>query len=479
MLFHNFDSKPESLEFIHIRGDMACKWKEGSLIIDYMDKLFMWFLFHKSLNGYEGLLLESSFSGTGILELVIEDVYGRCFSWKTEVSEGLDVLKIPRTAFSSDHPYPLQAIEKLKVYFTPDKEGAHQWIIKRLHPYGIRHFEGPWISIDPLFSYYHHSSWEETARKVKNLGFTGVEIINIQEEPGIGKQKHIVEAFQAEGLLCILRIYPTTDFSAYERHSDWRQISLDGSSGHDWRVYLCPNSSEFRHYISEKIARMIREVQYDALELSEPWFEVWGGPYKENPQQGKYACFCPHCLDRFRGLTGKDGRSLFDPESGYYFLKEENKELYEQWMQMRVDSIIDFCAEIYAAARREKSDISIVHMHLSDCRVEPGRGREYHAQDLTKALKTLEPDAVIIQDAWQDWTEPDLFPDFVLDYAEYYLPRIRKINSQIKVLPHADIGSLEEMQRSYSWMRRFITLAAESGFDGMDFYEFSIGDFFL
>ncbi len=477
MLFHDFRSKPEDLGFIHIRGDMFCTWKPGNLTVDFQGELFTWLLFHKPVGGYEGLLIECGFSAPGKLTLEIEDIFQRCYRWKTNLTGERRELKIPWHEFDSIHSEKLQTVEKLKVYFKPESQGKHQWTVNRIEPYGIDHYGGPWISIDPLFSYYHHSDWKETAKRVKNLGFVGVEIINIQENPGIEEQKVIVDAFRAEGLLCILRIYPTTDFSAYEVHPAWRQISLDGSSGHDWRVYLCPNSKEFRSYISEKIAGMVRDAKYDALELSEPWFEVWGGAYEDNPQKGKYACFCPNCLRRFQDIAGVDARELFDPVSDTYFLKEENRELYKQWMQMRVDTIIEFCAEIYQSAKKAQKDLSIIHMHLSDCRVEPGRGREYHAQDLEKALDTLQPDALIIQDAWQDWTEPELTPDFVLDYGKYYLPLVREKHPHIKVLPHADIGSLEEMQRSYVWMRKFITLAGDIGFNGADFYEFSIGDF--
>ncbi len=479
MLFHDFRRKPQNLDFVHVRGDMDCQWKNQSLVIDFTDELFTWFLFHKPVHGYEGIQIESGFTVPGQLKIQIVDVFGRSFEWGKSIDTGVNTLKIPWTDFHGSSDNCLATMEKMKVYFVPETKGKQQWTIKSIMPYGIRHYEGPWISVDPLFPYYHHSTWEETANRIKNLGFVGVEVVNIEEEPTVEKQKEIVRAFRNEGLLCVLRIYPTTDFPAYHKHPDWRQKSLDGTSGHDWRVYLCPNSREFREYVADKIAHRVKEAEYDALELSEPWFEVWGGPYGDNPQKGKYGCVCPHCIARFKERTGVDARRLFEPDSSCYFQKKENAHLYEQWMQMRVDSIIDFCEEIYDAAKKVSPDISIIHMHLSDCRVEPERGREYHAQDLQKALKVLQPDAVIIQDAWQDWTIPDLAPDFAVEYGEYYIPRIEKIDPEIKVLCHADIGSLEEMQRSYTWMRQFIAFATETGFSGVDFYEFTIGDYYM
>ncbi len=186
---------------------------------------------------------------------------------------------------------------------------------------------------------------------------------------------------------------------------------------------------------------------------------------------------CENCREKFKTHSGTDPRELFDPKSERWFLKEANRALYEQWMDFRVDTILDFSKKLFDAARSVRPGIKIVHMHLSDCTVEPGRIREYQAQDFEKAIQVLHPDAMIIEDAWQDWEKPGTRPDFIRAYGAYYLETIRKLSSTIKVFGHADIGSLAPMQRSNSWMREFSMHAHEAGFDGVDYYEFTTGVF--
>jgi hypothetical protein len=242
-------------------------------------------------------------------------------------------------------------------------------------------------------------------------------------------------------------------------------------------VYLCPNAEAFTDYTCSRIWETLKAVKYDAIELAEPWFEIWGGPYKENPTHGKYACVCDNCRKLFQERTGIDPRVLFDENSPQYFRKKENAELYGKWVDFRVNSVIEFSGRLYRAAKEINPDIHIIHMHLSDATVEPEKSREYQAQDIDEAVKILQPDALVIQDAWQDWTKPDLKPDFVKEYARAYVKRLRSLKRDIIIKVHSDIGSLKEMRRSYSWMREFSAFAREGGFDGTVYYELSLGDY--
>lgn len=478
MLFHDFSQKPDDLHFLQVRGETACDWREGTLEISFPRQLDAWMTFHKDISGYEGLRLEGSFSQPGAIRVEMTDILGRVFHRESRMEAEASAMEIPFAEMKNENSSRLLSLETLRVRFVPDEaQERSAWRVRKIEPYGGDPMRGPWSAVDPLFAYYQFSPWPRTARAMKNFGFRGAEIIIIKDTPGIEEQQKIVEAFHREGLMCILRLYPTTDFDAFHRHPDWRQITLDGSSQHDWRVYLCPNSDGFTEHIRAKTAEIVKAVPYDAIELSEPWFEIWGGPYPENPQQGKYACLCDNCRAKFKALSGTDPRELFDPQGERWFLKEANRALYEQWMDFRVDTILDFSKKLFDAARSVRPGVKIVHMHLSDCTVEPGRIREYQAQDFEKAIQVINPDAMIIEDAWQDWVKPETRPDFIRAYGAYYLKPIRKLSATIKVFGHADIGSLAPMQRSYSWMREFSAHAHEAGFDGVDYYEFTTGDF--
>ncbi|MCX7919743.1 MAG: hypothetical protein N3A72_09110 [bacterium] len=335
---------------------------------------------------------------------------------------------------------------------------------------------GPTISIDPLFEFYKPKSWHEWAKDIKSFGFTAVRLVIVTDIP-IATQLEIVTAFHQEGLGCVLQIFPTTDFAAYEQHPEWRQRLLSGGSKYDWRVYLCPNHSEFVKFMCARIERTLRRVPYDGIQLAEPWFEVWGGPYEDNPAKGGYACLCDSCVKEFRRFTGVNPRDMFDEKNKYYFTKPDNRNLYEQWIEFRIDTITAFSKKLFDTAKQARPGIKTFGMYLSDCRIKLDAVREYQAQDLEKIIDVVQPDAITIQDAWQDWTQPDLKPDFILAYANAYVSRIRnRAKYPIIIQTHADMGSRKETKRDYQWLRQFSAYSRLGGFDAPSYYEYSVAN---
>ncbi len=440
---------------------------------------------HKDVSGYQKILCDVT-TNPGILKVTVEDCFSQKWTGTTPVKQGRqkivfdlnDLARDPNTAYS-DWRLPSPASMEtcsLEVTNSSNSATSSTFLLHSFYPVESKGIHGPCISVDPDFALYKVKGWEWTAGAIKNLGFTCVDIIVIKEVP-IDMQKDIVDIFHKAGLQCILRIYPTTDFDAFEEHPEWRQIMLDGSSKFDWRVYLCPNNDEYVEYLRGKIQALLTEVEYDGLELCEPWFEVWGGPYRSNPQRGKYACLCDECIKKFKATARIDARELFNENSDLYFEKPQNKGLYQQWIDFRVKSVMEFSKKICAAAREYKQGFPCAMMHLSDARVQLDAVREYQAQDLETALQWIEPEILIIQDAWQDWTQPELKPEFVCDYGKAYVNRSRKILPDLTLKVHADIGSLKEMQRSYTWMRSFAAHARMCGFDAPVYYEFTLGDY--
>ena len=455
--------------------------RQSSLVIEYTKAFDLSANFEKDVSGFDGILLEAESTSQGSLNFSIKDCFGKLWYISNPMEIGRSRILVPFKNFTNPMEKQSKAgplsLETLRIHGESMEQNRMQtFTLYSLIPYGNHGLEGPSVSIDPSFEYYNKRSWMETAGTLRELGFTSVNVIIVNKIP-IPVQREILHAFHSREIACVLRLYPTTDFEAYEKHPEWRQRSLDGTSRHDWRVYLCPNVEAFTEHSCRMIQATLKEMDYDAIELAEPWFEVWGGPYKENPSRGKYACVCDTCCQMFQNRYRMNPRDFFDEKSPAYFQKSENADLYEKWQDFRVESILRFSKRLYDTARSVRPQIKIIHMHLSDCTVEPEKSREYQAQDLEAAVKTLKPDILIIQDSWQDWTRKDLTPDFVKQYAAAYVKRIRELDRKAHIKVHADIGSQKQMQRSYSWMRKFSAYAREGGFDAPIYYEFSLGDY--
>jgi len=231
---------------------------------------------------------------------------------------------------------------------------------------------------------------------------------------------------------------------------------------------LCPNHEELARYLEEKLTRAFSMIEFDALELAEPWFEVWGGP-EAKQVGGFYMCICEHCRKKFQAKSGTDPILLFDPQSDRYFRKDAA--LYESWVRFRVDTLNTFMARLFAAARKTRPGIQTVTMHVSDCRVEPGKSREYQGQDLDAMIRDLAPDAGIIESAWQDWMQSGLDPDYIFDYGKAYVPR----KGRSRLLSQCDIGSSKDAKRGIAWLRKFSSVSTRAGFEGYVAYEYSVG----
>ncbi len=474
---HDFTSEEYCLDLINEIDGLEYTLNDQSLNITFETAVSFHIPFGSFFSGYDAIRIEGEFPQDGTLSLILVDILKNEYSLSLPVEAGIKDLILSRDDFSSQEDAPIPTIEYITFQFeTMDTEPAvlRLFTMEYAEP---QHFRGPWIALDPVFSFYQGMDWDEFARKVRSKGFVGVQVISIWAQPTLSTQAFIVENFHNHGLICVLRMYPSTDLAAYQNNPSWRQKMLDGSSSHDWRVYLCPNSDEFTQHQVNRVQSIMDNVPYDAIELAENWFEIWGGPYPDNLNRDKYACVCDNCRNKFMAQSHTDPVHLFDEESEYYFLLDENESLYDDWVQFRIDSIISFADSLFSSAQNARPSVKTVHMHLSDATVEPGKSAEYQAQDLKSAVNELQPDIVIIQDAWQDWIRPGLSPDFVVTYGDYYVDKVLDIKSDVKMMVHADIGSLDQMRRSFDWMRKMNAYAGQSGFHGVDFYEYSVGNF--
>lgn len=333
---------------------------------------------------------------------------------------------------------------------------------------GSKGFNGPNVYIQTSNKYFAGKSWDKVAAEIKGKGFTAVHLTPVELTPSTYyKQKEMVDAFHKVNMPVALAIYPGTDFYAYSLHPEWHQRFLEGGgSSWDWRVYNCLREEEFILYTIDYLKEQFLTYGYDALHISEPWLEVWGGP--KNPQY--YSCFCDRCRTAFIEQSGVDPLELFNTKSDYYYTK--NDSLYQEWIDFRVETVASFLEKIIGGLKEAKPEVPAFVMFLSDITVEPGKTRVYQAMDLERFAEI--GDAVIIETAWQDWTRKDIWPGYILTYGKEYTPRVFEANPLSSIYAQPDVGSnWDEMHRSPKWLRDFSAYAARSGFDGYIVYEYS------
>ncbi|MBO3763179.1 MAG: hypothetical protein QXS21_00165 [Thermoproteota archaeon] len=329
------------------------------------------------------------------------------------------------------------------------------------------------VYVDPLLNTYSnfHLTPEKVAKLIKDYGFNVVHlvIVNVGDNSASFSSliSSYVKSFRLENLSVVLTIYPPTDEVAWKTHPEWRQRFLNGESKYDWRVYLAPTDDDFVAYYLENVRRLLKEYNFNGIELAECWYEV-----DEGPSSPYYADFSSSMRQKFKEASGVDPLELFNSSSPYYYLK--NSQLYEEWVNFRVKVITNFMKKILSVAKEVNPNIKTYVMYLSDV------GQNYstridHAQDLNAIVRDVKPDYIVIETAWQDWIKADLSPSYVKAYADHYVSIVH--NAQVKVIIQTDVGSIAQMKRSLEWVKEFSNSAIKNGFDGVVFYEFSIGSF--
>lgn len=416
-------------------------------------------------SGYRALELDASCEKAAVV-VTLTDPKGVRWTAEGVLSEKPLVLAFDRfRAESGAGKLDLALLKSARIEFRATAPVA----LRSIALSGSKGLYGPGVNMDVAFQHYHSKPWPEIVQEAKDKGFTCIHVVDVDLRPeGFAELARKVTAIREAGLVAVLTNYPTTDHIAHDEHPEWRQKALNGSSRFDWRTYLCPNNEEFSRFQEQKVAKAVATAAFDVIELAEPWFEVWGGP--EVPEVGgQYSCLCDHCRAKFKAISGVDPRELFDKAGERYFRR--NPEVYEQWVRFRVDSLESFMKRLFAAAKKARPGIGTATMIVSDCRTEPGKGREYQGQDFDSQVKSVKPDALVVESAWQDWMQTTLDPVYIADYGKFYAPR----RGKTRLLSQCDIGSSKDAKRGIEWLRKFSSISTQAGFEGYVAYEYSVG----
>lgn len=369
----------------------------------------------------------------------------------------------------------LARISDITVSATPTQyEKSGSLSIGPIDLVGSRGFYGPSAFVDPTLSTYAGRNWTDVATRIHEQGFTSVHLTVLHFDQDFSG---IVGALHQAGLPVALNIYPTTNFEAYAAHPDWRQVSLGGEGAFSWRVYLSPTNQDFVQWLHGQITRLMSTYAFDGFTLDEPWYEVWGGPYHDNPSHADYMDISSSARDAFKMQYGYDpvpALFLKDSDDVYYLdpAKAQSTQ-YKQWVQFRIDTINQFMAGLATTARATAPGLPVFLTYVSDARVPGGYGKapEYQAQDLSSMQTAVHPAGVIFESAWQDWEQPGLAPNYILDYTKAYVPQLQP---GVVGLGQPDVGSL--IKRNMSWLKEFSADSWQGGFAGYVIYEWSIGD---
>jgi uncharacterized lipoprotein YddW (UPF0748 family) len=268
----------------------------------------------------------------------------------------------------------------------------------------------------------------------------------------------IAEAAHAAGIefhRWIFTMYRYFDTQVKRAHPDWFSVSRNGDSSltkppyvpqYNW---LCPVREPVRTYLRGIVDGIARRPEVDGVHLDYIRFidvilprGLWSK--YDIVQDREYAqydfCYCPVCVDKFRGQTGIDPRQLKDPA--------ENA----AWREFRWNAITEMVALFGQAARAHKKKITAAVF------ATPTLARQF------------------VRQAWDTWPVDAVFPMLYHNFYQQDVEWIgRATREGVEALPRTIplYSGLFLPQLNPTELARAVSLSREAGARGVALFSLS------
>ncbi|PUA38485.1 N-acyl-D-glucosamine 2-epimerase [Paenibacillus elgii] len=328
----------------------------------------------------------------------------------------------------------------------------------------------PTIQIDPTFAYYLDRSPESVASELELAGFRTVRYFVTDETRVNGR---LVAALRERGMDVWAMVIGNGTFTTENLPPDWPEWQMTLLKPvNDGFTRLSPFSHRYVTWKKAAAAHLVRTHPFTGFEVAEPYFPEWNGL-----ASGVYGDVGPYARAAFKQFSGSDMPEFRYSSSPLYYKKDRGR--YLLWIEFRVQAVNGFLNELINGAggvREARPDIKIATWSLAvDAGQDPvGALREYQGMDAVEMIRTVRPDAHILQTHWPDWMRVHLPPDYIRHYRPF-VESIRSVHPDIPLGIQTDIGSLARMRRSRKWIREFAKSAGELGYRFWTAYEYSIG----
>ncbi|GAA2756259.1 hypothetical protein [Actinopolymorpha rutila] len=337
---------------------------------------------------------------------------------------------------------------------------------------GHRGLSGPSIQLDPTFPYYQGRSPDSIADELAVNGYRIVHYFVVNEQDVNGP---VVEALRRRGITVWAMVIGNGSYSVSGFPDDWPTWQMRLLKPVDDGFYrFSPFSTDYLGWKKQVVAKLVSEYPFDGFEVAEPYFPEWNGL-----ASGVYGDVGPLAQDAFMRRYGMELPDFTDPSSPRYY--KTDTERYAKWMQLRVDAVNGFLAELVngsGGVREARPDILVGTWSLG---VDAGPEsvaleREYQGLDAAAMISAVRPDIHILQTNWPDWTRPDLPATYLRTYRPF-IDQIRATHPRIPLGAQTDIGSTPAMTRDDGWLRTFADTADQLGLATWTGYEYHLGGY--
>lgn len=398
----------------------------------------------------------------------LESVY-----WK--FGDGVtSTVKSPEHVYSNSGSYQVELVTRSAAGYSTDT--IMQLIIKGAKPnvdFRYNAMNGRSAVIDPSYPYYKNRSVESIADEIALAGYKSVHYMVVNE---LEVDANLVKALHDRGLAVWLLVFANGTYSAWgfpSEYTSWEMEVLNANSSAAGFINFSPFSNDYVSWKKQQLASLVATIPFDGVELFESFFPGFAFNGIENTVYGDIG---PNAQQAFQEKYGSAIPNFTDPADPNYY--KTNQDLYDKWVQFRIDGISDMLREIFDGAggiRQAKPGILVGAWGLG---VDWGGGvaleKEYEAQDIGAVVNAIHPDIYFLETNWPDWIKTDLKPDYITTYQPF-VDAIKQADPNIPIGIQTDYGSHENTIRSSQWMQDFDSVSTTLGYTTSMGYEFHIG----
>jgi len=338
-----------------------------------------------------------------------------------------------------------------------------------------RAMTGASIKVDPSWPYYKGRSYDSIAEEIDLAGYKIVHYVVVNENDIKGD---LIDAYHKRGIVVWMVVFGNGTYSTAFFPAGWEnwKMGLIQPSKVDGYTFFSLFNKDYVEWKKKSLARVVSKYPFDGVEVMESFFPEWNGF-----ETGVYGDVGPNAQKAFQEKYNENIPDFVNQESSRYY--KNNPELYQKWIEFRVEGVNDFLNEIFNGAggvREARPDILIATWSLG---IDGGpdsiaRLREMQGYDAAAMVAKVKPDLHYIQTHWPDWYKPEsvLPPDYIKAYQPFF-DQVRSQNPDLPIGVQADNGSVKEMIKSAEWQRQYNIEAKRYGYATWTTYEYHIGGY--
>ena len=228
------------------------------------------------------------------------------------------------------------------------------------------------------------------------------------------------------------------------------------------------HNDDFVNWQVERVKRIIKNYNFMGIEFAESYFPEW----KTIENDGFYGDVSLATREKFTRKYLQLARETLSFDEIRY-----DAELYKKWQDFRVDAVVNFNQKIKDAVKSSNPNVLFASWGMGIRNGTLDELREHFGLDMERIVKEVKPDIFYVQTASQDWSDPNLSPQYLRNYS-YVVDALKRANPDVLLGVQADIASLSYnnpnvAKRDGQWWKEFMDLSLSIGYYTNTAYEYS------